>query len=298
MLIGIIPNIEKKNTFKIVNYFLHLLEENNIDYIFSEHLLLSKSKLRYKNKKAEFRSVKDLGKMADFIVSFGGDGTMLNTAYDLRGSKAPLIGLNLGKLGFLAEYEMKDVPQLVKELKENKFLIEERIALKGYNTAKKEEELYAINDLVIDKGRWQKMIELTVKVDDYYVATFVADGIIIATPTGSTGYSLSTGGPIVNPKADVITISPISPHTLTMRPLVLSSDQKIEIEVHSAYENVQVNCDGQRVYYYESPATIEIYKSDIPVKLVHSNRISYFEILRNKLMWGLDVRKNNSTKKD
>lgn len=297
MLIGIIPNIEKPNIFEIVNYFLQLLEENNINYMFSSNLIKHKDKLRYKGS-ADFKSIKDLGELSDVIVSFGGDGTMLHIAYELRGSKAPILGLNLGKLGFLAEYEMKEIPELVKELKENKFVIEERIALKGFNSLKKEEEFYAINDLVIDKGRWQKMIELTVKVDNDYVATFVADGIIVATPTGSTGYSLSTGGPIVNPKADVITICPISPHTLTMRPLVISSDQKIEIEVHSAYENVQVNCDGQRVYYYQSPATIEIFKSDIPVRLVHSNRISYFEILRNKLMWGLDVRKNNSTKKN
>lgn len=294
MKIGLIPNTTKMNTLEILNDFLLLLEESGIEYLFSNNLLEIKERLVYKNIDAKFLSIKELGETADMIVSFGGDGTMLHNAYELRGTKAPMLGLNLGKLGFLAEYEMKDVPQLVNELKENKFVIDERMALSAFNKNEPQNELYAINDLVIDKGRWQKMIELTVKVDDHYVSTFSADGIIIATPTGSTGYSLSTGGPIVNPEADAITISPISPHTLTMRPLVLSSNQKIEISVRSPYESVQVNCDGQRVYYYQSPVTLEISKSSQPVKLIHSNSTNYFEILRNKLFWGLDIRTNIS----
>jgi len=255
-------------------------------------LIEFKSELKCQNKDGVFKSIRELGESVDVIVSLGGDGTMLHTAYELRGSRAPLLGLNLGKLGFLAEFEMKDVPSLVKELKENTYVIEERMTLCGFNVDERNLELVAINDLVIDKGRWPKMIELTIKVDNDYVSTFSADGIIVATPTGSTGYSLSTGGPIVNPKADAITISPISPHTLTMRPLVLSSNQKVEIQVRSP-ELVQVSCDGQRVHFYNSPLTLEISKSNKPIRLIHSRETNYFEILRNKLYWGLDIRKNN-----
>ena len=136
------------------------------------------------------------------------------------------------------------------------------------------------------------MIELKLQVDDDYVTTFSADGIIIATPTGTTGYSLSAGGPIVSPAADAIVVNPISPHTLTMRPLVLSSKQKIIVTVDSPYKTIQINTDGQRVHYYKPPSTIEIYKSDIPLKLVHTNKTNYFETLRNKLYWGLDIRNN------
>lgn len=293
MKIGIAPNLAKPNTINIVNDFILLLEESGLDYLFSDNVLENKTNLMYRQKDAKFKSIKELGELADVIVSFGGDGTMLHTAYELRGTRTPLLGLNLGKLGFLAEFEMNDVPELVKELKENNFVIDERMTLCGLNIEEPQKKLYAINDIVIDKGRWPKMIELTVKVDDDYVSTFNADGIIVATPTGSTGYSLSAGGPIVNPKTDVITLSPISPHTLTMRPIVLSSNQKIVISVTSSEEKVQVNCDGQRVHLYDLPVTLEIYKSDKPVRLVHSNRTSYFEILRNKLFWGLDVRKNN-----
>jgi NAD+ kinase len=292
MKIGLIPNIEKSNVINIINDFITLLEESGIEYLFSENLAEFKSQLKCSEKDNLFKSIRELGESVDVIVSLGGDGTMLNTAYELRGSRAPLLGLNLGKLGFLAEFEMKDVPSLVKDLQDNSLVIEERMTLCGFNVNERDHELVAINDLVIDKGRWPKMIELTIKVDNDYVSTFSADGIIVATPTGSTGYSLSTGGPIVNPKADAITISPISPHTLTMRPLVLSSNQKIEIQVRSP-ELVQVSCDGQRVHYFDSPVTLEIFKSNKPVRLIHSTKTNYFEILRNKLYWGLDIRKNN-----
>ena len=136
------------------------------------------------------------------------------------------------------------------------------------------------------------MIQLTLQVDDDYVTTFSADGIIIATPTGTTGYSLSAGGPIVSPTADAIVVNPISPHTLTMRPLVLSSKQKIIVTVDSPYKSVQINTDGQRVHYFSPPLTIEIRKSEIPLKLVHTDKMNYFETLRTKLFWGLDIRNN------
>jgi NAD+ kinase len=167
------------------------------------------------------------------------------------------------------------------------------MALIAGSVEKENKELYAINDIVIDKGPWPKMINLTIKVDDDYVSTFSADGLIIATPTGSTGYSLSAGGPIINPKADVITLSPVAPHTLTMRPLIISSMQKITVIANSLSDKIQVSCDGQRVEFYNSPLTIQVEKDVKPVNLVHSNRINYYEILRNKLYWGLDVRKND-----
>ena len=154
------------------------------------------------------------------------------------------------------------------------------------------DEFFAVNDLVIDKGAWPKMIELTIAVEEEYVTTFSADGLIVATPTGSTGYSLSVGGPIVSPKAEVITLSPISPHSLTMRPLVLPSNGKIYITADSLHTKVQINCDGQRVMEFAPPLQIVISKSEKPLRLVHMDSVNYFEILRSKLMWGLDVRKN------
>jgi NAD+ kinase len=136
------------------------------------------------------------------------------------------------------------------------------------------------------------MVEITIRVDDSYVTTFSADGLILATPTGSTGYSLSTGGPVIDPKSDVIALSPISPHTLNMRPIVLASSQKIYINVKSQHSAVYINCDGQRVHSTPPPLDIVIYKSDKKVRLLRTKSISYFKILREKLSWGLDIRRN------
>lgn len=294
MTIGIIPNITKKDILSIVKQITNELDRKGFSYILSDSL--SKFGAEFKNQfpDAVLKPHVELSKHCDMVVSIGGDGTMLNSAYEVRESGTPMLGVNFGKLGFLAEFDLQSFAEFLNDIKANDYSIEERMALAGSCNGG-EKNLYAINDMVIDKGPWPKMIELTIKVDDDYVATFSADGIIIATPTGSTGYSLSAGGPIVNPQANVITLSPIAPHTLTMRPLVVSSKQKISIMVNSPSDKIQISCDGQRVYFYDPPSTIEIEKCVRPVKLVHSNRTNYFEILRNKLYWGLDVRKPNNS---
>ncbi|MBA4405880.1 NAD(+) kinase [bacterium] len=289
MTIGIIPNISKSEILIIVKKIIEQIRQHGFSCILSESLQSVKGELAGESK---FLSHDELSKSCDMVVSIGGDGTMLNTAYEVRHSSTPIIGVNFGKLGFLAEFDLAGFTDFLQDIKTKNYVVEERMTLSGECCGK---ELFAINDLVIDKGSWSKMIELTIKVDDDYVATFSADGLIVATPTGSTGYSLSTGGPIVNPKADVITLSPIAPHTLTMRPLVISSQQKVTVIVNSPSEKIQVSCDGQRVEYFNSPAVIIIEKSKQPVRLVHSNRTNYFEILRNKLFWGLDVRKSNNS---
>jgi NAD+ kinase len=157
--------------------------------------------------------------------------------------------------------------------------------------------MIAINDLVIDKGGWPKMIELTVWVEGEYVTTFTADGLIAATPTGSTGYSISVGGPIVSPQTDVITLSPISPHSLTIRPIVLPSKSEIIIKADSLHRDIKVNCDGQRSYSFPPPMEIIIRKSDKSLKLVHTSLTTYFQTLRTKLLWGIDTRYSNKGNK-
>jgi NAD+ kinase len=295
MTIGLIPNTSKTDILKIVFDITEELNKAGIDALICESLLIFNNEFNDALKKEKYLPLAGLIEKSDMVISIGGDGTMLNTAYEVRNSLTPILGVNFGKLGFLAEFDLNSLKDFLSDIKKNNFIIEERMALIGSANGRSEKNLYAINDIVIEKGPWHKMIELTIKVDDDYVATFSADGIIIATPTGSTGYSLSTGGPIVNPVADVITLSPIAPHSLTMRPLVLSSKQKITIMVKSPHGKIQVSCDGQRAYSYDSPAEVTIEKSEKPVRLVHSNKMDYFQTLRNKLFWGLDVRK---TKKE
>jgi len=239
-----------------------------------------------------FAPAEKVADACDVLISLGGDGTLLSTAFIAHQVDKPILGINLGKLGFLAEVDIKGIEQLFNDIQNSRYSIEERIVLAGRCKNISCEELFAVNDLVIDKGGWPKMIELTIFVDDEYVTTFAADGLIVATPTGSTGYSLSVGGPILSPNIDAIALCPISPHSLTMRPLVLPSKGKISIKAESLHTKLQINCDGQRVMEFAPPLDIVISTSEKPLKLIHMNSSNYFEILRSKLLWGLDVRKN------
>jgi len=205
-------------------------------------------------------------------------------------------GGKIGKLGFLVETDISNMDEIIDDIKNNNYKIEERMLITGMTDNPSAQKLFAINDFVIEKGGWPKMIELTVWVDDEYVTTFSADGLIIATPTGSTGYSLSAGGPIVSPAAAAITLSPISPHSLTIRPIVLSGEQEILIKADSPYKEVQVSCDGQRVFAFPPPIELKIKKSSRPLKLIHTSQTTYFETLRNKLMWGIDLRRSQIDK--
>lgn len=290
MLIGIIANITKENVFDVVSSFLTKLKNNNIDYLLTKSLFEENNKLKIELYEDFITDDKEIYEKSDVIISIGGDGTMLATAYNAQFYDKPVLGVNLGKLGFLVEANIDQMDKVIADLKNRNYKIEERMLITGEVEGYSAEKFFAINDIVIDKGGWPKMIELTVWVDGEYVTTLSADGLIVATPTGSTGYSISVGGPIVSPRTDVITLSPISPHSLTVRPLVLPGDQEILIKADSPHTTVQVNCDGQRSYMFPPPMEIKIKKSQRPLKLIHTSLTTYFETLRNKLMWGIDLR--------
>lgn len=292
MKFGIIPNTSKKEIVEVVIKFIEMSLKFNFDYLIDESIRKTdfiKSNLYNEQKLSQLN---ELINSTDIVVSIGGDGTMLTTAYEVYKYNKPMVGLNIGKLGFLTEFDLTNIEFLFESIKSNKYEIDERIALCGKVFNNDIDELFAINDIVIDKGPYPKMIKINIEVDNNYVTTFTADGIIIATPTGSTGYSLSTGGPIVSPKAEVITLSPISPHTLTMRHLVLSTQHTIKIKVDSIIPSIQINCDGQRVRNISSPNTIEIRKSNNTIKLIHIKSNNYYDTLRKKLFWGIDIRNN------
>lgn len=293
MILGIIPNISKPNMADILNELTQKLTQEKVGFVLSSSVKVMENFSDENLSKIDLYDNKEIADHCDIVISIGGDGTLLQTAYDTRQSSKPLLGLNYGKLGFLAEFDLNKIDELIQRIKNNDLIIEKRNTLDAICTSEKSEKLYAVNDVVIDRGIYPKMIEITILIDDEYVATYSADGIIIATPTGSTGYSLSTGGPIVNPKTESITLSPISPHTLTMRPLVISSYQKVTIKATSPYKNVQVICDGQRVNYFEPEAVVEITRSKHDLRLVHKSKEHYYEILRKKLYWGIDIRSNN-----
>ena len=225
MLVGIIANITKEKVLDVVSSFIEKLSKENIDYLLTNSILEENGKLNLRTEKNSIQDDEVIYKKSDLIISIGGDGTMLATAYKAHIYDKPVLGLNLGKLGFLVETDVGQMDSVIDIIKKKEYSIEERMVLSAVCNDEKVNKLIAVNDLVIEKGGWPKMIELTAWVDDEYVTTFSADGLIIATPTGSTGYSLSVGGPIVAPTIKAITLSPISPHSLTVKPIVLSSEQ-------------------------------------------------------------------------
>ena len=292
MLIGIIANITKENVFEVVSSFTEKLKKEKIDYMLTKSIVENKGHFKLQIDENFIAEDNELYKKSDIIISIGGDGTMLATAFKAFEFDKPVLGLNLGKLGFLVETDVSQIESVINLIKEKKYTIEERMVLSATCDVAGSDKLIAVNDLVIEKGGYPKMIELTAWVDDEYVTTFSADGLIIATPTGSTGYSLSTGGPIVAPTTKAITLSPISPHSLTVKPIVLSSEQVIKLRADSPHKEIQVSCDGQRVSYLPPPLEILIKKSDRSLKLIKTSLTTYFETLRNKLLWGIDVRRN------
>jgi len=298
MVIGIIANTTKQNVFSVISGLLKKLKENEFDYFLSADTGKYKELITEKVGESKFLVEDKLCKKSDIIISIGGDGTMLATAFHAHLYNKPVLGVNLGKLGFLVDANVEELDRVIDDLKKKRYSVEERMVIEGECLGHKVEKLYAINDIVIDKGGWPKMIELTITVDGEYVTTFAADGLIIATPTGSTGYSISVGGPIVSPLTDVITLAPVSPHSLSMRPLVLPSSQEILIRVSSLHKEIHLNCDGQRVFAFLPPLELKITKSKRPLKLVQTSFTGYFEKLRNKLLWGIDLRNNlnNRTK--
>lgn len=297
MKIGIVANITKESVMEVVAAFIQKLKDNKLDYLLTHSLSESNGKVKIEIDDEFIVDDSDLYQQSDLIISFGGDGTMLATAFNAQKYDKPVLGINLGKLGFLVEADVSNLDTVIDTIKNKKYTIEERMIIEGNSTDYKCERMIAINDLVIDKGGWPKMIELTVWVDGEYVTTFTADGLIAATPTGSTGYSISVGGPIVSPQADVITLSPISPHSLTVRPIVLPSKSEITIKADSLHRDIKVNCDGQRSYSFPPPMEIIIKKSDNSLKLVHTSLTTYFQTLRTKLLWGIDTRYSNKGNK-
>ncbi|MBI3194823.1 MAG: NAD(+)/NADH kinase [Ignavibacteriae bacterium] len=226
---------------------------------------------------------------SDMLIALGGDGTMLSTAR-LVGSKGkPILGINLGKLGFLAEVSIEETHQCIDDIVQGKYFLEERMVLEAKSLSDNE-LFYALNEIVIDKGALPRVIELETSVDNDYMVTYSADGIILNTPTGSTAYSLASGGPIVNPSCKVITINPIAPHTLSARPVIVSDASEIKVSVKSTGHFAHITADGQVEKFYDTPTEFVVRKADYNIKLVKRKQRTYYDLLRAKLQWGKDIR--------
>src|SRR5438874_6722112 len=225
---------------------------------------------------------------ADLTVVVGGDGTLLAAARLLGDRQIPILAINRGGLGFLTEVTLDELYPSIERVLAGHFITEHRMMMDiEILRAKKRLAGYrALNDVVINKGTLSRMIELEARVDGQYVSRFRADGLIVATPTGSTAYNLSAGGPIIFPTMSAMIVTPICSHTLTNRPLVLSEGVKIEIVLRSAQDDVYVTVDGQVGLNLQMDDHLVVQKSNVAVKLVAPADKNYFDVLRGKLKWG------------
>ncbi len=229
----------------------------------------------------------DLASSVDLVVVLGGDGTLLSvTRGDLGGT--PVLGINLGTLGFLTEHPAESLFPVLHEVLEGRAQIEERERLEvSVHTPGREPVVRcALNDAVINKTALARMIVLSVHVNDDFVSRFRADGLIVATPTGSTAYNLSAGGPILYPTLGIMLITPICPHTLTNRPIGIALDSVVEIRLESLSEEVYLTLDGQEGFPLTPRDLVRIRRSPEPVRLVRDHSSSFFQVLHHKLKWG------------
>jgi NAD+ kinase len=227
---------------------------------------------------------------ADIIVAFGGDGTILNVARSVGSRGTPILGVNLGKLGFLAEFGAEELDRAVSDIAANRYIVEERLVLRATTPAMPGKILYAVNDVVLDKSRSSRLIDLITKIDGVFAVTYRGDGLIISTPTGSTAYALSNGGPIVVPTSRVIGMTPIAPHTLNGRPLVLPDTSVITVLAPDGGDELLLSVDGQQEAFLKSPVEVRVERAPHIVRLVKRTDRSYYDVLRAKLFWGQDAR--------
>jgi len=226
---------------------------------------------------------------AELVVVLGGDGTLISVARLFSGRDVPILGINLGSLGFLTEITVEELyPRLELCLRSTPRVSERMMLMVTLLREGKQSETYQVlNDVVINKGALARIVDLETRIDTQFLTTYKADGLIVATPTGSTGYSLSAGGPIIQPQMSCIVITPICPHTLTNRPIVVTDESVISVTITSSFdEKVYLTLDGQVGIELQEGDSVEVRKALNKTSLVMSRSRDYFELLRTKLKWG------------
>ena len=224
----------------------------------------------------------ELCQRADFLISVGGDGTLLSVVRKSFKYDKPVLGINLGTLGFLTDISMHQLPNFIKDLKNNIYKIDGRMMIEGSVNLNK---FVAFNDIVISRKSISSMIKIAAKIDGKHFNSYFGDGVIISTPTGSTAYNLSVGGPIVYPLTEAFIVTPVAPHSLTQRPLVMPADFEIEFKI-TDNQGAVVIVDGQDIYEVEQNQSIKIKSAPKKAKMIHRVQRNYFEVLNEKLRWG------------
>lgn len=283
MIVGINGINIRSERKKILNSLIDLLIQKGFKIFISKEL--SKSFSNSKHKVYNDRTISNM----DFIISFGGDGTLLNTVTNVGRKGIKILGVNVGKLGFLS-FDVYDVfEKLIHDIQEDNYTLEKRTLVSIKNKNKNIQNNFALNEISIIKKDSSSMIKIHCFIDNKFICTYWSDGLIISTPTGSTGYSLSCGGPILTPDSKNLLITPISPHNLSLRSIIISEKSKIKLEIEKQKYNFLVSMDS-RSYTFKGDHKFVVEKSNFNINLIHPNNFDFFKTLRKKLNWGLDLR--------
>ena len=287
MKIALFTNLDvienNDNIFSVIKSLI----KNKIEFEIDINSKISKSALQSANiEEDNIKNFVELNDSYDFAISVGGDGTILNSVEKIGELSIPIIGLNTGRLGFLANSSLKNIEMVINKLKNNDFNISKRSIIEVLFNGKKK---YALNEITVSRKNTTSLITIEAKLNNQYLNTYWADGLIVSTPTGSTGYSLSCGGPIIIPESKNFVLTPIAPHNLNARPLVISDDKKVDISVNGRENEYLISVDSN-IYSVPIELNIIVQKASRFLKMVEFNEDSYLKVLREKLLWGKDKR--------
>lgn len=278
--IGIIPNIDKDIDFYMTKQFVNWICENKCTPLISEQVATAIGCEQYSI------DLNNIYSLSDFLIVLGGDGTLLSVARNAALHNTPILGVNLGTLGFLTDVEKSEAKSVFEKVLIGDYSLEKRMMLEAtiLTQSTAHETFLGLNDICITRGAFSRIITMKIYINDEFVDIFPADGIIIATPTGSTAYNLSAGGPILVPDAEMMVITPICPHTLYSRSFVVSGNDNIKVEISEIASNdVMLNLDGQIGTILKGKDIVSIKKSKYYTTIMKTNKLGFYKILRKKI---------------
>jgi NAD+ kinase len=292
MKVGIYGQSNNELTTKYAKHLVELCLQNDISIVFEENFYKGYIELHKGNEFKVFSEYSNLDRDLSFFFTVGGDGTFLRSITFIRDLNIPIIGINTGRLGFLATIQKEDIEVALQKILSKKFVIENRSLLCAETLSKDDDfnELnFALNEITITRKNTASMIKVNATLDEEFLTSYWSDGLIISTPTGSTGYSLSCGGPIISPTSKNIVLTPIAPHSLVVRPLVIPDDTDIKLQIDSRADEILLTLDS-RMYTLSNNSTVHIKKCPFAIKTVQLNDQTFIKTLREKLLWGEDKR--------
>jgi NAD+ kinase len=285
--IALFTTPEKSEDIEYIFSLIKILIKNNVELEIDIDSNISNRELKRNDiDQKHVKNFTELNNTFDYVMSVGGDGTILRSVNKIGDLSIPIVGLNKGRLGFLANSSLDNAQQVINGLKNNEYNISNRSIIQVEFEGEKK---YALNEVTVSRKNTTSLITIEAKLDGQYLNTYWADGLIVSTPTGSTGYSLSCGGPIVLPESKNLVLTPIAPHNLNARPLVISDNKKVEISVNSREDEYLISVDSN-IYSISTNLKINLQKATRTLKMIEFEQDSFLSVLREKLLWGKDKR--------